>query len=199
MHGLKILFFLSLNFFNTVYTSTVIIGNGGEGYKIANQIYVRDLAENGIHLNPYFGNRSDINFVDEIDQNLINKLDLDRVLLNLKLNDINSILPGFVHYLIETAHFHTWSFTGDNLSLLPDDGEIIKIPYQERVQIANRSLLSVRLQNKLWKQLDRKNQVALFIHELVFALLKPIPQHDQTNLFFQSSRVARQIINRCVG
>lgn len=85
MHGLKILFFLSLNFFNTVYTSTVIIGNGGEGYKIANQIYVRDLAENGIHLNPYFGNRSDINFVDEIDQNLINKLDLDRVLLNLKL------------------------------------------------------------------------------------------------------------------
>lgn len=178
---------------NSAMASSVFIGNGGEGYKISNKLYVRDLVENGVYEHPFFGGRHDSNFVDLINPDLLNQLQLDRDLLNQKMNDIESIFPGLSQLLLKVAGLYSWTLISDSLGLLPDDGQIIKVPYQERVQIANRSLLSIRLQRSYWQQLDDKNKIALFIHEIVFSMLKPIPQANQPSVLHQPARLARQI------
>jgi len=186
-------FILSLFIVNFGEASTVVIGNGGEGYRIDQQIYVRDLVENSVYKNPYFGDQQTSDYIQNFDQKLLRSLNLDFGLLNQKLNDIDSVFPGLAGALVATSRLYSWSLIDEALSLLPDDGEITHIPYQERVQIANRSLLSVRFQKQIWQSMSPSHQVALFTHELIFALVQPIALDHENLIFQQSARLARQI------
>ena len=184
---------LSLFMVNVGEASTVVIGNGGEGYRMGHQIYVRDLVENSVHANPYFGDHRASDYIQDFDQTLLRNLNLDLDLLNQKLNDIDSVFPGLAAALVATSRLYSWSLIDESLALLPDEGEIIHIPYEERVQIANRSILSVRLQKQIWQSMNPSHQVALFTHELIFALVQPTSLDHENLIFQQSARLARQI------
>jgi len=124
----------------------------------------------------------------------LSDLGLDINLVNQKLNDLNIIYPGLADVLVKIMSMYSWILVPDQLGLLPDDGQIIEIPYSERVQIANRSLLSIRLQKSYWQQLNPRNRVGLFMHELIFSLLKPTTLDGQSSFVYQPSRLARQIV-----
>lgn len=176
------------------FASTLIIGNAGEGYRIDGQLYLRDFVESNVHVNPYFGTKVKTDYSLLKENKFFSDLDLDINLVNQKLNDLNIIYPGLADALVKVMSIYSWTLVPDQLGLLPDDGQIIKIPYTERVQIANRSLLNIRLQKSYWQQLNPKNRVGLFMHELIFALLKPIKLNNQSEFVYQPSRLARQIV-----
>lgn len=174
--------------------STVVIGNAGEGYRLSGQIFLRDFVENNVYLKPYFGKKINTEYIQERDVKLLNDLRLNSTLVNQKLNDLDSIYPGLAKVLVKVMGMYSWELISDPLALLPDDGRIIDIPYSERIQLANRSLLTVKLQKEYWLQLTPENRVGLFMHELIFSLVKPEQISAQSTLFYQSARLVRQIV-----
>lgn len=174
--------------------STVVIGNAGEGYRLSGQIFLRDFVENNVYLKPYFGKKIKTEYIQEREVKLLNDLSLNSALVNQKLNDLDSIYPGLAKVLVKVMGMYSWELISDPLALLPDDGRIIEVPYSERIQLANRSLLTIKLQKEYWQQLSPENRVGLFMHELIFSLVKPAQINAQSGLVYQSARLARQIV-----
>ncbi len=180
---------LSLN----VLSSTLFIGNGGETYFVDKSYFLRDLVEAGVQTSPYFHCSGNTPIDDKLDLKKLEFLGLDIRLLSQKLCDLDLIYPGFRAIFVDALNFHSWTRIDEPLGLLPDDGPLLKFKSTERNQIANRTLFNIRVQWKLWNQLNSKNRLALIIHEIVFSLLKPSCTDTTCVLAKQTPRKAREI------
>lgn len=189
-------YILFLVFPSLAFSSTLFIGNGGEVLKMnikgSSQYFLRDLVESNTHLAPYTHCTSFSKYADRIDSEIIKTLDLDSKKVAAKLCDIDMVTPGFSAVLIEAARLHSWTRVTETLGLLPDDGPLLSMD-SERIQAANRTLLNIRIQDNIWRNLNSDNQVALFFHEIIFSLLKLECQENGCSTRLPSSRLARQI------
>lgn len=192
---MKILFSLFLFCFigSSAYAHT-FIGNGGEGLRVGDKLFVRDLYEASNHLSPYFGSTIDSKFLNLKENSSLSRIHFSRDLLRKKLTDINLFESFLGYYILQAINQYNWIFTEEKLGLLPDDGPIIAIASDARVQIANRDLGNIRLHRASWDQLSEQGKIALIIHEAVFSLLKPICNSQSScDIMYQSPRLAREI------
>lgn len=79
------------------------------------------------------------------------------------------------------------------LGLLPDDALLLETKDYKRFQLANRTLNTIRINEKLWSQLDDSQKIDLIIHEMIYSLLNPTCIDQNCVYKKQSARFARQI------
>lgn len=165
------------------------IGNNGEGILENGNLYLRDLWEQDIHLNPYFGTARD----DHFGERLKNFKDLNLTpaqsdLLLRKLTDIEAKVPCAGGLLIEGLFAFTWVFEKNPLALVADDEAVRYIPIEKRRAIANRFSSTIKIHRDTWNSLNDENKIALVIHELIFAA--QIPKCADPNCTIKKQSVA---------
>jgi hypothetical protein len=173
-------------------SSTLFIGNGGEVFLKDNEYYLRDLVEANSHLSPAFNCQTNSHYLDKIDSQFVEKLNLDKSLLAQKLCDMDSLIPNLSKILITAINAHSWSLITDELGLLPDDGPLLSSDVT-RLQAANRTLYNIRIQQQIWNKINPKHKIALILHEVIFSLLKFNCTNPECSLHQQPARIARQI------
>lgn len=185
------LLFLSLFSVNS-FANGYVIGNGGDAIYIDGRLYARDLVENGVESNPYFGELFDpsltqiINHLDNKHKNLV----YSRELLHRKLSDLNAIHPNLGHYIAMALSNYKWRLVNIPLATTASKGEIFLGLRKSLVQIANRLDRDIRIHKQSWERLSSDQRIVILIHEAVFSLLKPTCGDQYC---FQSDRVARTI------
>lgn len=176
--------------------STLFIGNGGEVLKSQNGVFLRDLVESNSHLEPYFHCTGASFTINTDTLAYLQHLQIDLQLFYNKLCDLDHIVPQLSLIFSEAFQKYSWVFIKENLGLLPEDEQIIPLTQFERIQVANRTLNSIFIQEPTWQQLNPKNKIALVFHEVIFSLLRPECTNTECSQLKQSSRVTRQIIGQ---
>lgn len=151
------------------------IGNGGQGYRIGGKLYVRDLVEAGIHLTPYVGAAFHPQETPEALQ-LLFPFPIPAETLSRKLQDlarVRSDLPWYLHQVF--AHYR-WLLVDQQLEETTEaDPDMIHLPEgSERVQIANRFQLSMRISRSAWRELNDEQRAALLLHEAFYSITRPV-------------------------
>lgn len=182
---------LFILFSSPAFSSTLFIGNGGEVYKINNAYYLRDLVEADAHTQPYIHCAEGIRKKPNLSK--LSALGIDTNLLERKLCDLETVVPGMGDILAATINFHSWTLVNETLVLQADDAPLLKVAHAQRVQAANRTLFNIRLQAGVWKSLTSRHRIALVFHEVIFSLLKITCTNSSCTQFKQSSRLAREI------
>lgn len=169
-----------------------VVGNGGEGLEIGNELYVRDLVEAGVERFPYVGPRIDSAIEERLQFLPIDQFSLpfSKDLLARKLTDIEQAHSGLGHYIFEAIKSYTWLGVHEPLASIPDPAQVLK-PSGSHVQIANRDDSTIRVHIENWKRLSEEHKIALIIHEAVYGLLLPIC--DEGPNCYQPARRARSI------
>lgn len=153
------------------YAGPIHVGNGGEGVLDLNgRLYVRDLYERGLHKSPYVGSDVDFQIADK-DRliKLTGSLGVTNELMLRKLNDLNDISPGLGDIVWRAIDAHSWFFVPKLVPLSKQKG--LTNLSVTGVLIANRLREKIRIEKKLWSQLDEVNRLALIIHEALFSLM----------------------------
>lgn len=168
-----------------------VVGNGGEGWFIEENLYLYDLVEGGIEKNPYIGAETKEVFKSYAAQLKVrlNDLPFSESLLVRKLSDLERVLPGLGYYIAESLTSHLWMGVATPLESTVDQERVLK--GSNNVQIANRLDHTIRIYRPFWNLLNQEHQIALLIHEGVYSLLKPAC--DVSGFCAQSSRQARTI------
>lgn len=166
--------FWIVSFFMTIIGMTASaqlrVGNGGEGIIQGEKIIVRELLEYSID-KIFVGDFTEPLITKILDTSTSNFLDAQqKKLLARKLTDINQFYPFLGQYLATVFVNYDWSFTNQNLVLLPETYVRISFPNTARVQIANRYLKSILISKPLFNKMDDLQQIALIIHELTYAI-----------------------------
>lgn len=195
--------FLTLLFFNMTFplramSSTLFLGNSGEAYQIGGHYYLRDFVEANIHENPYFHCSQEnlsLNTKFELKQKWAETLQINKVLMQQKLCDLESLSPKLSSMMIKLIEFHQWELVDQELGLLPDDGQITVIKIDKRHQLANRSLNQIKISKRIWKLLSDENKIGLIVHEMLSSALTPLCQDNSNHCknYYQSSRIARNL------
>ncbi|RZA05006.1 MAG: hypothetical protein EOP11_13835 [Proteobacteria bacterium] len=94
------------------------VGNGGDGVEIVGKLYLHDLAEAGLHRDPYVGNK--ISPSIPAWPRALDSLKLSHEPLLRKLSDLDQSYPGFADYLVATIKLYTWSLEEFELTPIPD-------------------------------------------------------------------------------
>jgi|GEM_PF-3929541 len=177
------------------------IGNGGDGIckgktdketKCYSKIvYVRDLYDANLHLNPAVGNEIDPYIQREVDQSsVVSTLQLDKNLLARKLTDLEHFHLHFGHIVLAAINAYQWQLVENPLEKLADDAPIEQRPESWRVQLANRFQNTIRVYSDDYALLPEIHKVALVIHEGIFSLLSP---QCRKGICTQHAYMAREI------
>ena len=163
------LFFLILSMSASAWSKPNVIGNGGHGILVSNQIFLLDLVECNCHLKPYFGDTS------ISDSRLINTLSgifTPEVitLLQRKIYDISKFDKILAESVIVSLQKLRWSISDTHLLLIDVDTVVAG----KLVQAAVRTNDLVTISSKVWNQLDSENKAALIIHEVIYTTAKII-------------------------
>lgn len=203
------LVFLSASFVHAQSREGGVRGGGGDGVLKANKVYSLDLVEVGMELDPFFDSSVPVDFM--ILTRLQNKLSANLFpvpLLARKISEVQKADPLFALLLLKAIEFYNWRIVDGSLIDIKDEDSLLDIPRKDLVQIASRSNSSVLIDRNIWpKMADDKNRVALMLHEVIYAMVKPqwaidpkTGQHSRdpkTGLFtrhqFQSSPRAREV------
>lgn len=170
----------------------IFIGNGGEGVQVGDKLYVRDLFEQGTHLNPVFGNRIDSELEKRIRHSrAVVATGVSANLWVRKLTDLNQNSALLGNLVLEALEKYTLKFTQTPLPLLPDDFPRSDIPPSSRVQIANRLFRTITIHQPSWQILSPEHQVALLVHETLYGLSKV--SCDSKGSCEQASKPIREI------
>jgi hypothetical protein len=193
------------------------VGNGGDGIIIANKVYLFDLYETNNHLNPHFSSEAptpidveemnsrfqdvkkqvEENFKQGVTDYSYNDfvLEIARKVTELKKTDLL-----FGYSVSQAILAHRWSFVPYTLSPVDDD-DGTDIEYAgDLVQIAVRSLRTIKLDNGLVQRMDLSNLVATVFHEAIYSLLRPelvvkTENGKEVQYHKQFSRRAREILS----
>ncbi len=171
-----------------------IAGNGGDGVIINNKPYLYDLVEAGVQTEPDFDNQLEIlpNIRMNLEKAFPKPHGLNLDLLARKLTEIYSVDKMFGASLLYAMKQYSWRWIDRNLYDVPDDGDtVVVVDKKNMVQLAVRYSRSVTIDRKLWQELDEANQVALVLHEMIYAMIKPEQISD--NAWEQNANLARQI------
>lgn len=190
----KKLFYLFILLSFQSLSSTLFIGNGGELFEIDSKLVLRDFAEYNLFNQPHFEcNDKSFPSVNKIDLIFFSKLRISKELLSQKLCDIQLISPKLELVIAGLINHHSWVLVDQELGLLPDDSPLFELKSRKRLQLANRTLSTIRINKDLWFQLDESQKIGLIIHEMIYSLLKPFCIDQECNYKKQPARIARQI------
>lgn len=175
------------------------VGNGGEGFRIGGKIFVRDLYESGLHLEPYVGNQIDTRLESRLQNShfslVLKYLNVDSRILLRKLTDLDRLHPNLGHYVLSAVEFYQWKKVTTLLGKLNDTIPVLEIPEEDQFVVANRFMYSIRLANPpelpLWDLLSQEHKVALIIHEGLYSLVRPSCKDSECN---QSPILARELV-----
>lgn len=174
-------------------------GHGGDGWLDSNgKPYLYDLREGGLHLNPYFDRKLEVNkvFLNRVNLAIpfLSKSEsgreLSASLLARKLTEIKSVYPALANALLAGIELYSWRETTSIIDI-KDEDPIIDIPKEKQIQLAGRRGKEIFVDSNLWKKLDPENSAALIIHEIVYAWIKPSKRNDH---FEQRSDYARSVV-----
>lgn len=169
----------------------VRIGNGGEGVLENGRIYVRDLYEQGSHLNPWFGaDTAPHVWAAWYGSRLFTQFSAERDYVVRKITDIERIFPGLGFAAIRALDKYNYIFV-EKLDLLNNDSDTV--PDSRRVQIAVRRYGDLYLSKEAWAKMDVEARAALLIHEAVYGLGKI---HCGPQVCEQISREVRPLIGQ---
>lgn len=185
---MKTLLCLSLCFFTSAAGAVIRVGNGGEGVRKNGALYLRDLFEANLHLNPYIGQSIEPYFETEVQHSNVSRLPIPLDLLARKLTDLQWVSPQLGHYVLAAINSYQWIFVDEPLQPFDDEGSPFVL--SERVPLANRFQSTIRLQRSAWRQLSPAHRIALILHEAVYSMIKPVCRED---LCKQPSYQAREI------
>lgn len=177
------------------------IGNGGDGIckdktdketKCHSKIlYVRDLYDANLHLNPAIGSEIDPYIQREVDESpVVSNLQLDKNLLARKLTDLEHFHLHFGHIVLAAINAYHWQLVDNPLEKLADDAPIEQRPESWRVQLANRFQNTIRVYSDDYALLPEIHKVAMVIHEGIFSLLNP---QCRKGICVQHAYMAREI------
>jgi hypothetical protein len=162
--------FFTSNFAKANGLEEIFVGNGGDGVKEGQRLFLRDLFQVGVHRSPWFG--------EEIDPDLLKAVstihfpvEFDSRLLARKLTDLNFVDPALGSIFVQAIKMHNWLVVDQPLSNVPAYGDPVVV--DSYVQLASRLGPNIRLNKQGWEKLDPENQIALLLHEVVFTFAKP--------------------------
>jgi hypothetical protein len=168
------------------------VGNGGDGVKQGNKIYLLDLVESGVETNPRFNapqNGDDL-FSKQLKSHLPFMSDEVSTLLSRKIFEISRIDPVLAWSILQGIGMYSWNLTS-RLSDIPDEETNLAIDPANLVQIAIREGQRIQIYENGWAQLEDSNKPALIIHEVLYALS---PLEKDGDGFRQRSLVARELV-----
>lgn len=150
--------------------SSLLVGNAGEGMIFEGKLYLRDLLEFGFHENPVIGEKMNPNILRALLRHpSFSKLPVDMKLMARKLTELDELSPRFGFYVLTAIEKHRWLLYSPPLKSFKDDGSFVDL---ERVPLANRFQLNIRLQDGRFQALPEVHKVALIVHEAVSSFQK---------------------------
>jgi hypothetical protein len=162
-------------------------GNGGDGIEIDGKLYVLDLVEAGVeigNLNPHHSD--DLEGLEKLRVRLANRIPRSASeALALKLQRLQSASPVFAEVLLQAIELYNWRLVNSALVNIKDENTLLD--YENLVQLAIRRNANILIDRTQWERLDAYNQSALILHEVIYALVKPIEGK-------QDSVAAREIV-----
>lgn len=147
-----------------------VVGNGGDGYEVEEQVLLRDLLEAGIS-EPEIGFISQKHHLDRI-QNHPWRLDFDADLLSRKISDLNTLVPLFGDAVLESLLAHELLPLQTKLARLNEGENLLDLPSEHLIQIANRLGAVIRIHQPSWNRMPQSHRVALLIHEALYSLVR---------------------------
>jgi len=160
------------------------VGNGGLGVELDGRLYTLDLAEYGLHLDPYFdsGTPIDPNIMVRIKRSIPIPTVLTLRLLAMKLTEIQAKDPILAEALLRTMEIFKWQMVPRNISAagrsLETDERSVPARFRDLHLVAERLVRRIQISWLYWRRLSPANQAALIIHEVVYALIYPYPVDD---------------------
>ncbi len=160
-------------------------GNGGDGIvRIENgktRVYLLDLVEAGVEKIPVF------NWTIKVQPQIEERIDLalnrfkmkERELRNLKkhltqkLSELYKQSPLGAFYILRAIELYQWNFVNSELLDVKDEDSVLSFGSEELVQLAIRRDLIIRVNKSLWKKMTLAHQVALILHEALYAVISP--------------------------
>lgn len=169
----------------------VRIGNGGEGVLVDDQVYVRDLYEQGSHLHPRFGSQISTSLLGAWNNTTLAKqFSSEKSLVLQKLTDIEMTFPGLGFATMQALEKYNYLFV-DMLELLANDSPTV--PESQRIQIAVRYYKTIYLSKTAWGKMSLESKAALLIHEGLYGLAKITCDENDCQ---QKSKQVRPLIGR---
>lgn len=183
-------------------------GNGGNAVLVDGKLYLLDLVEAGVQKNPYIQNINDFRSCQDNECTVRKfnssegrflaraysyfrekKFDFETTrLLTEKLLSLNTLVRD---ELLLAIVLYQWRLTDLPLEEVKGIKSPLDLSQTTVYQLAYRRDNAILINRALWEQLDPANRVALIIHEVVYAMLRPMPNGDGT--FTQESWDARLI------
>lgn len=190
---LSALAFVSLVFAVPNAFSAIEVGNGGQGVLINGKLVVLDVVEAGVEANPLFdGAVARDPWAEEHLTRSLGSLGAPVRLISGKLQEIGRLSPLLRDTLIQAAEAYSWWLVNSPLEDIPDSGGVVDPKGRKIVQLAVRAGRSIRIAAEPWSKLDKKNQAALILHELIYALM---PLKDAGNGYRAQNAVRAREIN----
>jgi len=177
-------------------------GTGGDGVELGTELYLIDLVESGLELDPYFDMalENDPSFKDvekRLEKVLGDFNDADMIkLVAIKLIEISKVHTPLALTLLHTIESYRWVLVNHVLVDVKDEDTVLELGAGKLVQLAIRRLHSVLVSRDSFPKLDVRNRAALIFHEATYANVVPkeLELEKQSKTFYQSSPVAREVV-----
>jgi hypothetical protein len=164
-------------------------GNGGDAVKSEQGLYLLDLVE--------AGSEHDVETLEPV-ANAFFKAELNRLqnqvfetlpkaYLASKLSQIHKKNKVLAIAMMSSLKELSWKWVQFVLPDIQDEGSTLSIPRDQLLQAAFRVNQTVQIHKGTWDQLDERNQAALLLHEVLFALMEP--ERTSTGMDMNSPRV----------
>ena len=165
-----------------------VVGNGGDGVYMDGQLFLLDLVESGEHLKPYIGPDAVDAKTEQVLAKSLALIPVDGALLSRKIQDIAKLSGGLATAIVHAIRTYSWKIVSYDLKNVEDEDTVVSFPLH---QIAIRKQNQILINAKLFSELNPDNQVALIIHEAIYALVTPV---ETEKGFRQSSSDARRAV-----
>lgn len=150
------------------------VGNGGDGILIANKPYLLDLIEYSSHKNNVILPGT-CDYAQQIESGLSKELKSIplRKELTSKLIALCAIDSKLALATMVATNRLLFSWVDLSLVDIKDEDTSLNYDPKSLVQLAVRKEYHVSIDQGLWSRLDLRNQSALILHEVFYAMLKP--------------------------
>ena len=139
------------------------VGNGGDGVYINNKLYLLDLVEAGIQQKPKYGTAIRTDILKRV-EGILNPQEFPTKVIAAKLTEYHPNVRVIERHL-QLIENLKWNFSDAPLVNVKDENSVLRPNF---VQLAIRRKDRVRIDRKLWEQLDEANRAALIFHEIYY-------------------------------
>ncbi len=171
-------------------------GNGGNAVLVDGKLYLLDLVEAGVQSHPYLKGANDsgseaARFRKRADWRFgFNQFAPSTV--QVFKSELAAMPPLVRDQFLAVFDLYQWRILDLPLQEVKGVKSPLDLSKTTVYQVAYRRDSAIMINKKIWDQLDSANQVALMLHEIVYAMLRPQPNGDGT--FVQESWDARLIV-----